>query len=321
MWTYGQGGRLAVTFIALTVLACGDDDSKTPGFEGPQPDASEPTPGIVRTGDGGVSMDGGAGMDASRPDAATGQQQQPGDAAAPDGATVVADADAAAHDMDAAATGTNSDGSANVSDADAATSSDAAVVRDARVSDGGCDVSDPRYGCGTELNSSWLRFASGLEIDRTYERAWSPIFDVATMAELVAKCDTLTLPGVAAGEFKVPAIADVRTLAGGCDNTVLTSDACKVQSGDVQLSSAGTCSCDPVGIGPNNGKFCRSDVPECVTLWTQTVCGVSLECPMPDVWLYDVANGAVVHTSEFGSSELRQSAKGRCFAGVAYPIP
>ena len=306
MWTYGQSGRIAVTLMAFTVLACGDD-SKEPSYNGEYPDSGEPT--SVRNADGGFSMDAAVGMDAARPDGAI--QFLP-DGALPNDASLVTLADGAVvivvgpSDMDA-------------SHADASSSDAAADAgHDAHV---GCDVTDSRYGCGTELSQNWLRFASGLEIDRNYERAWSPIFDVLNMADLTAKCAALTLPGIAVGEFKVPAITDVRTLAGGCENTVLTSDSCNVTSGNFPPSNAGVCSCDPGGTGPDNGKFCHSDVPECVTLWTQTVCGVSVECPMPQVWLYDVSTGAVVHTPEFGNSELISSAKGRCFAGIPAPIP
>ena len=304
MRTYGQSGRIAVTCLAFTVLACGDDN-KSP-HEGEQPDSGEPT--SVRNPDGGLSMDSGLGMDASRPDGST-NPVSPTDGAVHDGSVIVLpDGAVIVVPTDAATVGI-----------DAATRADAST--DASTRDGGCDVTDSRYGCGIALSQNWLRFASGLEIDRQYERAWSPVFDVINMADLTAKCAVLTLPGIAVGQFKVPAITDVRTLAGGCDNTVLTSDACNVTSGNFSPSNAGTCSCTPGGTGPNNGKFCHSDVPECVTLWTQTVCGVSVECPMPQVWLYDVSTGAVVHTPEFGNSELITSAKGRCFAGIAAPIP
>jgi hypothetical protein len=316
MWTYGHSGRIAVTFMTFTVLACGDD-SKSPAYQEDPTDTGVPV--AVRNADGGFSMDGGLGMDAARPDGAA-VQQLPGDASLladgavvvfqADGAVVLLQSDAAVSDMDAASSSGHGDAA---SDAAADSSRPDAHV--------GCDVTDSRYGCGTELSPNWLRFASGLEIDRNYERAWSPVFEVANMAELVAKCATLTLPGITAGQFKVPAITDVRTLAGGCDNTVLTSDACRVTSGNFLPSNAGTCSCDPVGVGPDNGKFCHSDVPECVTLWTQTVCGVSVECPMPEVWIYNVTTGAVEHTPEFGNSELNSSAKGRCFTGISAPIP
>lgn len=182
-----------------------------------------------------------------------------------------------------------------------------------------CDVNDPRYGCGTALGPNWLRFEGGLEIDRRYERGWSPVFDVQNMTDLVARCAGLRMRGIAVGQFKVPAITDVRTLAGGCDNTVLGSSGCRVTSGTYPPAEAGTCSCDTC-VGPNNGKFCLPDVPECVSLWTETICEGTPECPKREVWIYDVSTGAV-GLSPVADLEQLTSVKGRCFAGLPAPIP
>ena len=183
-----------------------------------------------------------------------------------------------------------------------------------------CDIIDARYGCGTALGRNWLRFEGGLEIDRRYERGWSPVFEVHNMADLVITCAGLRMRGIATGQFKVPAITDVRSMASGCDNTVLGSSGCGVTSGTFPAADAGVCSCDATCVGPNKGKFCRPDVPECVTLWTETICEGTPGCEKREVWIYDVDTGAVGLTP-VADLEMLSSVKGRCFAGLPAPIP
>lgn len=283
MWTYGQGDRFAVVSIFVSVLACGGD-SKVPTDASEEMDPSKPGP--ARCSDTNFSLDGGA--------AAIGQSQGQVHTGTTDGLGLVLDSDAGDAGLDAA----RADGDPNH-----------------------CDVIDPRYGCGTALNSNWLRFKSGLEIDRRYERGWTPVFEVGTRVDLVARCAAFSLPGIAAGQFKVPAVEDVRTMAGGCENTVLGSSGCAVRSGTFPLADAGLCGCDDVCVGPNQGKFCLPDVPECLTLWTETICEGTPHCLTRQVWIYNVTTGAVELTPESLNSPLLMGAKGRCFAGIPYPIP
>lgn len=179
-----------------------------------------------------------------------------------------------------------------------------------------CTINDPRFGCGTRLSIDWIHFASGLDIDTKYGRAWSPVIAASSFQGVRSACAALEVDRIV--NFEAPEVDDVRTLAAGCAATV-PGGSCAVQSGVVLPSQAGSCSCD-TGVGPNQGKFCRTEVPDCETLWTATECGlVNAECPTPRSWFYDVRNGALV-LSEPGQP-IASGARARCVAAINYRAP
>jgi hypothetical protein len=186
---------------------------------------------------------------------------------------------------------------------DGGTSPDGAVVGgggglDAAV--GPCDVNDPRYGCGTRAGD-WVKFPD-FAIDTKSNIAWVDPVTVVDDDNLREICPTITAGGF---NWYMPQMGDVRTLAAGCDKTV-TGGSCQVYNDMVLTSEAGDCSC-PGGVGPNNGKFCRPEVPECETIWVWTHTD---ETGRYQHWFYDVTTGSIV-TSEVGV-KIAMTAKGRC---------
>lgn len=236
-----------------------------------------------------------------------------------DGA-VVATPDAGNGEGDASLVGSG-DGSVASGSADGGASpTDAAV--DAAVRDAGadgavaCEINDRRFGCGTRRSVDSIHFASGLDIDTKFGRAWSPPIRANTFQAVRTACAALVVNGIS--NFEAPEVDDVRTLAAGCAATVL-GGSCQVESGVVLPSESGACTCG-AGVGPNGGRFCRSDVPSCETLWTVTECGAaSAECPTARSWFYDVRTGSLVLAGP--GEPIAQQAQARCVAAISYTAP
>jgi len=209
------------------------------------------------------------------------------------------------------------DGAIAVDAGDAA--ADAASA-DAAAGDGGCDLDDPRFGCGrVSQNDDWVRFDNGLEIDRETGLGWSPTLSGVTDDELVSICDQLSLSGLA--DFRIPEIRDVRTLAAGCPQT-LPEGVCQVQTGAQPRASTGCGPCNPAVNAPPHasGSYCRPEVPDCALLWTLTHCGPNdSDCPTHEHWFYIPSTGAV-ELHGYGTP-VATSARGRCVARAPEPLP
>lgn len=239
--------------------------------------------------------------------------------------SAVATPDAGGREGDASSVGA-SDGSVGGGSDDGSVGNDgggaADAAADAAVRDAGgdgavpCDVNDRRFGCGTRRSVDSIHFASGLDIDTKYGRAWSPPIRASSFQGVRSACAALVVNGIS--NFEAPEVDDVRTLAAGCAATV-PGGSCEVESGVVLPSEAGACACG-AGVGPNGGRFCRPDVPSCETLWTVTECGVaSTECPTPRSWFYDVRTGSLVLAGP--NEPIAQQAQARCVAAINYTAP
>jgi len=258
---------------------------------------------------------GGSGMMANSPTGSTGSTPTVGgglmDAGLSPGSVVHADAGSVGGDASAADSGASSVAPGGDGGLDAGTGRDAGA--DGAVA---CAINDRRFGCGTRLSVDWIHFASGLDIDTKYGRAWSPVVAASSFQALRAACGALVISQVT--NFDAPEIDDVRTLAAGCAAT-LPGGTCAVQSGAVLPSQSGSCTC-PGGVGPNQGKFCRVEVPDCETLWTLTECGgTNAECATTSSWFYDVRTGSVVIST--AAQPIAQEAKVRCVAPITYRGP
>jgi hypothetical protein len=276
MLSQTRSSFLLIASLAL-FSACSDDDKKEvdtdapPASVGDGGGTSPNADGSVVPGlDGGpvVSIDAGGG-NVVLPDGAV---------VAPDGALVTVDG------------GTLADG---------------AVVGgggglDATV--GPCDVNDPRYGCGTRAGEDWLSF-NGFEVDLKNKTAWTKPVTVVDDDEIAGICASLTTGGF---RWELPQMSVVRQLAAGCDKT-MPGGSCQVGENMVYTYAAGDCACTGGGVGPNKGKFCRPEVPECETLWVWTHTD---ETGGYQHWFYDVSNGAIV--PEYVGVNIALTAKGRC---------
>ncbi|HEY6878974.1 MAG TPA: hypothetical protein VI299_13190, partial [Polyangiales bacterium] len=139
---------------------------------------------------------------------------------------------------------------------------DGAVLGDASApdaSEGPCEVRDPRYGCGTLSGKDWVSFPD-FEVDLANKVAWTKPMTVVDDDALAAICPVLTTGGFA---WELPQMEDIRKLAAGCPKT-MPGGSCQVDIDEVLTTEAGDCSCgDVAGTGPNQGKFCRPEVPNC----------------------------------------------------------
>jgi hypothetical protein len=188
---------------------------------------------------------------------------------------------------------------------DGATSSgDASSLTDASGLDasGPCEVNDPKYGCGTLSGTTWVSFPD-FEVDLTNKVAWTKPVTVVDDDQLAGICPTLTNGGFA---WELPQMEDVRKLAAGCAETV-PGGSCQVYLDEVLTTNAGDCTCDASLVGPNQGKFCRPEVPECETFWVWTH---TYETGVYQHWFYDVKTGNIV--PEYVAVGIALEAKGRC---------
>jgi hypothetical protein len=281
----------AISFAIATALlaaACSDDDAGT--VNGTDGSTEAGTGGDATTGnpDGGQDIDATLGGDADI-----------------DGAMVAPDGNILNPVGDASVSGDAGEGGAVGLDA----SSDARVVVDATSPDGGpCEVTSAQFGCGTVINSDWVSFPGGVQVDRVNKVAWTAPVSVVDDDALAAICQTLDVGGLTG--WNIPQMQDVRKLAGGCAETV-PGGSCQVNVDNIDRPEAGDCTCDTGLTGPNNGKFCRADVPTCETIWVWTH-----TWEMPDAgdeyehWFYDVNTGSIV-PSMVGVG-IALEAKGRC---------
>jgi hypothetical protein len=177
---------------------------------------------------------------------------------------------------------------------------DASVTADA----GPCPINHPSYGCGHAVSASWVVFDNGLEIDRVNKRAWTPVVEVIDDDAVLEICTPLALGGLTG--YSLPQQTDVRTLAAGCAAT-LPGGSCQVYDDMEFLAEAPACICPAGVVGPNNGKFCRPEVPDCETLWAWTH---TFETGWYHHWFYDVTTGSIV--PEYVGVGIANTAKGRC---------
>lgn len=179
--------------------------------------------------------------------------------------------------------------------------------------DGGCDVIDPHFGCGRQTGD-WVRFESGLEVDRASGLAWAPVQapSGAHGEDAAHYCQDLNLQGIS--EFSLPTIDQVRTLSAGCESA-RPGGGCRVAHGSCvgpECAAGDACrACEP-GKGPHaSGGYCRPELGECVNAWALTACddlGPSGNCPSHRHWYYDVQTGS------FALAELPTQLSGRCVA-------
>ncbi|MDB4974999.1 MAG: hypothetical protein JWN48_3340 [Myxococcaceae bacterium] len=323
MFLNGRAGHFAAAMLALTVAACGDDKKSSPDDE-PELDS-----GTVVHSDAG--MDASRGMDAARSDARIPTTTDDGAVEQESDGAVKTEEDAASGTLDAAQPdAAQQQGQpdaapntpADAGDASSQIQTDAALADAA--ADGGtsdaavhCDVNNALFGCGTNLGDGWVKFSNGLEIDRKNHLAWSPVFEFSGPSQLEATCSVLALGPVDA--FVVPDIADLRTLAAGCNETTAFAGPdpmgkCAVTSADIAVDVAGDCTCSG-GTGPHDGKFCKAEVPTCETVWTRTGCGPG--CDQDARWFYDVSTGSIVLSTS--DTDLAHDAKARCVAYINGP--
>jgi hypothetical protein len=147
-------------------------------------------------------------------------------------------------------------------------------------------------------------FDNGLEVDRLNKRAWTPVVEVVDDDALRDICTPLALGGLTG--YSLPQMTDVRTLAAGCAATV-PGGSCQVDEDMVFLAEGANCTCPAGGVGPNNGKFCRPEVPDCETIWAWTH---TFETGWYQHWFYDVTTGSIV--PEYVGVGIAITAKGRC---------
>ncbi|MET0287275.1 MAG: hypothetical protein ABW352_22510 [Polyangiales bacterium] len=187
---------------------------------------------------------------------------------------------------------------------------DASVSTDAGSLDGAtpCDVNDPKYGCGTLSGTTWVSFPD-FEVDLTNKVAWTKPVTVVDDDELAGICPTLTTAGFA---WQLPQMEDIRKIAAGCPKTV-PGGSCQVYVDEVTTANSGDCDCANQGFtGPNNGRFCRAEVPECETFWVWTHTN---ETGFYQHWFYDVKSGSIV--PEYVAVGIANEAKGRCVHDLA----
>lgn len=283
--------RLAVGFalglVALGGAACGDDD-----------DNKEPV-----GADGSVVQD----EDAALPEGPDGLPSTDMDGGGKLG-------------LDAGLGGGSADGSTA---GDGAVGADGAVVGDGSIgagatldggarADGGCDIVDERFGCGT-VDGDWVRFDSGYELDRTRKQLWSPPRATRSDDELYQECQALVHGGI--DGFNLPTMNQIRTLAAGCATTQL-GGSCPLETDVCIKSSCGldetACkACEP-GKGPHaSGGFCRPELGECTAMWSLDYCddlSHGGDCTTHRHWYYDVKTGG------FALADEGAVLAGRCVA-------
>jgi hypothetical protein len=269
--------RLSFFFAVSLLAACSDDDKHDTidddgGVVTGEKDAG--TPGADSAIDGGPAVD----IDATL--------------TLPDGQVVVPDG--SSPDDGARPDGALPDGAVTpVGDSSVDAAVDAA---------GPCQVNDPTYGCGTLSGTTWISFPD-FEVDLTNKVAWTKPATVLDDDELAGICPGLTNGGLS---WELPQMEDVRKLAAGCAKTV-PGGSCQVYLDQVQPEAAGDCDC-PAGVsGPNSGKFCRPEVPDCDVLWVWT--HVNNTDPY-EHWFYDPDTGDIVH--DYVGVGIATRAKGRC---------
>ncbi|HEX5660610.1 MAG TPA: hypothetical protein VFX59_25630 [Polyangiales bacterium] len=271
--------RLSVLFAAtLVATACSDDDKNIV-------DTRDDGGLVTGERDGGGLPGADGSLDGQVIDIDAFVVLPDGQVVLPDGAAVLPDgatADGATADGASPADGSLSDGSLDGA--------------------GPCDVNDPKYGCGTLSGTTWISFPD-FEVDLTNNVAWTKPVTVVDDDELAGICPTLTAGGFA---WKLPQMEDVRKLAAGCPET-LPDGSCNVYLDEVVTANAGDCDCDPGLVGPNDGKFCRPEVPECETFWVWTH---TYETGFYQHWFYDVKTGSIV--PEYVGINIALEAKGRC---------
>lgn len=293
--------RCAGTLLLLTV-ACGDDSNgeelpNTPE-DGGATDAATGTgdagtPGGNRDGavgtDGAVEMDGGdTDMDGSlRLDGST--------------------EDAGASD-DAGATGDGGAADAGAQPADAAQMTDATVAPDSGPQPGPCDIEDPRFGCG-RVSGTWVQFDE-YSVDRATGLVWAPVNADQSDNQHTEGCASPGFEGV--GEFMLPTIDQVRTLAAGCEPSCELSSSC---TGEACQSGCEACT---GGQGPHaSGGYCRPELEQCSPIFTRNACdlGPRAGCDVHRHWYYDPATGL------FDLVEPGMLVNGRCVAEITGELP
>lgn len=162
-------------------------------------------------------------------------------------------------------------------------------------------VFDARFGCGTRYTSEragdrgWTVYSSGIQVDETFQRAWTPeLGQVGVETDIVAECAALSVAGLT---WRAPIVDDLRrSFAGGCngvENASLSDPSC--------LSFA--CNDIPSCLGSPDSDYCQDDVPTCVS-WIATTsecsdCGEV--CPTcAGMWTYQSANGTFVSVAPPG---------------------
>jgi hypothetical protein len=267
--------RSSLVFAALLLTsACSDHDKKDlaedDGSAATAPDGGGASSGLIGDASAGGSIDGGPGANI-------------------DGSTITL--------PDGAVVTQSPDGSTALA-SDAASHADASG--DASVH---CDVNDPRYGCGALSGSDWLSFPD-FEVDLKNGTAWTRPVTVVDDDALRAICPVVSAGGFA---WDMPQTEDVRQLAAGCAKT-MPGGSCQVYVDEVYADMAGDCTCDQGLVGPNHGKFCRPEIPDCETLWIWTHTD---ETGFYQHWFYDVKTGSIVR--EYVGVGIALEAKGRCF--------
>lgn len=192
-------------------------------------------------------------------------------------------------------------------------------------SDGGV-AGDGGASAGNGTAGGWLSFDSDVGVDRKTGLAWTKVelapgeFD----AQLRKKCAALEKGGL--DNWKIPEMVEVRTLAAGCAATA-ADGACTVKQEGVPASEAADpatvakdCTCDDAKAGPHTGGgYCRPEVPDCSTRWTDTHFGDE-HGPQHKHWFYDVKTGSIVLAGY--ETEMAKTAVGYCVTEKPLnPIP
>lgn len=155
---------------------------------------------------------------------------------------------------------------------------------------------DPVYGCGHRIEGGaggdWITFVSGLHVGY----GWYPTGASLNLTDATEACDDLTLAGLSG--WVLPSIDHMRTLLDGCSGNE-SGGACRISDPGCLDELCGTdaaCPSCPGGAGPNNGAYCRANVPICTTTHTSSSCFVG--CGSNTVWHTNISNG------DFGSHSM-----------------
>jgi len=267
-------GRGALALLLLA-LACGDDDDKKDTSDAAQPATGDDAAVPGATEDAGGST-GGGNLDAS----------------------VLLDA---SRGLDATPSGSGGDAAS-----DAAAPGDAAQPLDGALADAGCSVQDPRFGCG-QVRGTLVEFASGYAVDRAAGLVWAPLVPMQSDNDHSEGCGDATFTGV--GEFALPSVDQVRSLAAGCEASCqLASRTC------VGTACNEACAPCAAGAGPHpNGGYCRPELAECSPIFTRDACDVGprADCDQHQHWYYDPTTGV------FRLVSAGMKVAGRCAARIS----
>jgi len=157
----------------------------------------------------------------------------------------------------------------------------------------GTEFIHPTYGCGHTRpatmagGADWIEFVNGLHVDLMTGYGWYQVSGSLARTQASTWCNNHSVSGLS--DFVLPTIDQVRTLADGCAPQE-SGGACPLADPSCLSEACGKdspCTNCTGGAGPNNGAYCRSNVPLCFGSHTTSTCS---DCGGNE-WRYNVSNG------------------------------